>query len=148
EYADLRVRFTFEAGYQSLLDGGEADQLAAEMLPVLAEAEGELTAEEAARRTYRAAQEAEPVLERLVDAQLLESPAPGRYRFHPLLRLFALEQAGLPVLLADRPPPARHASGHRLPDRRGFLDRKLSARRPAQPRLGEPHLTDQRLPGP
>ena len=33
------------------------------------------------------------VLERLVDAQMLESPAPGRYRLHDLLRLFAGELA-------------------------------------------------------
>ncbi|MEV4107855.1 BTAD domain-containing putative transcriptional regulator [Nonomuraea sp. NPDC049695] len=33
--------------------------------------------------------EAESVLESLVDASLLEAPAPGRYRFHDLLRLFA-----------------------------------------------------------
>ncbi|MEV0262110.1 NB-ARC domain-containing protein [Streptomyces sp. NPDC050617] len=148
EYADLRVRFTFEAGYQCLLDGGETDHLAAETLPVLAEAEGELTAGEAARLTHRAAREAEPVLERLVDAQLLESPGPGRYRFHPLLRLFALEQAGLPVLLADRPPAAGHPTGHGPPPGRRFLDRKLSARRPARARPGEPRLTERRLPGP
>ncbi|MGW4661884.1 AfsR/SARP family transcriptional regulator [Streptosporangium sandarakinum] len=33
--------------------------------------------------------DAEEVLESLVDASLLEAPAPGRYRFHDLLRLFA-----------------------------------------------------------
>ncbi|MFB4269552.1 BTAD domain-containing putative transcriptional regulator [Nonomuraea sp. GTA35] len=33
--------------------------------------------------------EAEEVLESLVDASLLEAPAPGRYRFHDLLKLFA-----------------------------------------------------------
>jgi DNA-binding SARP family transcriptional activator/tetratricopeptide (TPR) repeat protein len=36
---------------------------------------------------------AERDLERLADAQLLETPAPGRYRFHDLLRLFARERA-------------------------------------------------------
>jgi tetratricopeptide (TPR) repeat protein len=35
----------------------------------------------------------EAVLERLVDTCLLESPAPGRYRFHDLLRLFARQCA-------------------------------------------------------
>jgi hypothetical protein len=34
-----------------------------------------------------------PALELLVDAQLLESPAPGRYRLHELLRLLARELA-------------------------------------------------------
>ncbi|MEU9832189.1 BTAD domain-containing putative transcriptional regulator [Streptosporangium sp. NPDC048047] len=33
--------------------------------------------------------DAEDLLESLVDASLLEAPAPGRYRFHDLLRLFA-----------------------------------------------------------
>ncbi|NUP00196.1 MAG: tetratricopeptide repeat protein [Nonomuraea sp.] len=33
--------------------------------------------------------EAEELLESLVDASLLEAPAPGRYRFHDLLKLFA-----------------------------------------------------------
>ncbi|HEX8067034.1 MAG TPA: tetratricopeptide repeat protein [Thermoleophilaceae bacterium] len=42
-------------------------------------------------------------LEKLVDAQLLESPAPTRYRFHDLLRLFARER------LAQRPSGERQA---------------------------------------
>nr|WP_062340978.1 AfsR/SARP family transcriptional regulator [Herbidospora sakaeratensis] len=37
--------------------------------------------------------ETEDVLESMVDVSLLEAPAPGRYRFHDLLRLFARRQA-------------------------------------------------------
>ncbi|MEU6409623.1 BTAD domain-containing putative transcriptional regulator [Microbispora sp. NPDC046933] len=37
--------------------------------------------------------EAEDVIESLVDASLMEAPAPGRYRFHDLLKLFARRQA-------------------------------------------------------
>jgi transcriptional regulator with XRE-family HTH domain/tetratricopeptide (TPR) repeat protein len=37
---------------------------------------------------------AEPVLERLVDLNLLESVAPGRYRLHDLIRAYARERAG------------------------------------------------------
>jgi NB-ARC domain. len=37
--------------------------------------------------------ETEDLLESLVDASLLEAPAPGRYRFHDLLKLFARRQA-------------------------------------------------------
>ncbi|GAA0435031.1 regulatory protein AfsR [Acrocarpospora corrugata] len=37
--------------------------------------------------------ETEDVLESLVDASLLEAPAPGRYRFHDLLKLFARRQS-------------------------------------------------------
>jgi tetratricopeptide (TPR) repeat protein len=33
------------------------------------------------------------LLERLVDAQLLETPSPGRYQFHDLMRLYAHQQA-------------------------------------------------------
>src|SRR5262249_40015515 len=40
---------------------------------------------------------ARELLERLVDAQLLESPCPGRYRFHDLVRLFARERAAAVV---------------------------------------------------
>ncbi|WP_433590729.1 BTAD domain-containing putative transcriptional regulator [Nocardia sp. CA-145437] len=38
--------------------------------------------------------QAELVCESLVDLSLLETPAPGRYRFHDLLRLFAARLAG------------------------------------------------------
>ncbi|MEV0465974.1 BTAD domain-containing putative transcriptional regulator [Nocardia tengchongensis] len=38
--------------------------------------------------------QAELVCESLVDLSLLETPAPGRYRFHDLLRLFAAQRAG------------------------------------------------------
>ncbi|BEK87564.1 NB-ARC domain-containing protein [Nocardia seriolae] len=45
--------------------------------------------------------QAELVCESLVDLSLLETPAPGRYRFHDLLRLFA---AGLAGNVASRDP--------------------------------------------
>ncbi|MGH3422612.1 MAG: tetratricopeptide repeat protein, partial [Streptosporangiaceae bacterium] len=46
---------------------------------------------------------AEDALEVLVDTHLLESPAPGRYRFHDLLRVYATEraEAGLPAAERD-----------------------------------------------
>ncbi|MFF4820819.1 BTAD domain-containing putative transcriptional regulator [Kitasatospora sp. NPDC001309] len=47
-------------------------------------------------------EDAEEVLESLVDAALLESPQPGRYRYHELLRNYA-EQRLLPH---ERPPVA------------------------------------------
>ncbi|MFF3766292.1 tetratricopeptide repeat protein [Streptomyces sp. NPDC001922] len=45
----------------------------------------------------------EYLCEALVDASLLQSPAPGRYRYHDLLRLFARESAadGLPAAERD-----------------------------------------------
>lgn len=51
------------------------------------------------------------VLERLVDTQLVESPALGRYRLHDLLRLFAAERTK-----AEDAPDERHASLARLLD--------------------------------
>ena len=48
-------------------------------------------------------------LEVLVDAQLLQSPAPERYRFHDLLRAYAAERA-----VAEEPPPDREAAVGRL----------------------------------
>jgi DNA-binding SARP family transcriptional activator/tetratricopeptide (TPR) repeat protein len=41
----------------------------------------------------RPIEDAERALERLVDARLLETTAPGRYRLHDLLRLYARERA-------------------------------------------------------
>ncbi|MFI1970749.1 hypothetical protein BLA24_09455 [Streptomyces cinnamoneus] len=55
--------------------------------------------------------EAEPLCESLVDASLLESPAPGRYRFHDLLRLHARARAE-----AEVPPRERAAALRRLLD--------------------------------
>ena len=48
-------------------------------------------------------------LEVLVDAQLLQSPAPDRYRFHDLLRAYAAERA-----LAEEPGPGREAAVRRV----------------------------------
>jgi DNA-binding SARP family transcriptional activator len=45
---------------------------------------------------------AERVLERLVDAQLVETPAPGRYQLHDLLRLYARELAGRHLRESER----------------------------------------------
>jgi DNA-binding SARP family transcriptional activator len=45
---------------------------------------------------------AEDALEVLVDTHLLESLAPGRYRFHDLLRVYAAERAAADLLAAER----------------------------------------------
>ena len=44
---------------------------------------------------------AEDALEVVVDAHLLESPAPGRYRFHDLLRVYAAERAAADLPAAE-----------------------------------------------
>ena len=48
-------------------------------------------------------------LEVLVDAQLLQSPSPDRYRFHDLLKTYAAERA-----LAEEPAPDREAAVRRV----------------------------------
>ena len=58
-----------------------------------------------ARLLDQPADESERVLERLVDTQLLQTPSPGRYRLHDLLRLYAREQA-----VQRHPEPDRAAA--------------------------------------
>jgi tetratricopeptide (TPR) repeat protein len=57
---------------------------------------------------------AEHLLERLVDAQLLESPAPRRYRLHDLLRLFARELAADGLTGAEQAAALTRALGFYL----------------------------------
>ncbi|MEZ0112538.1 DNA-binding SARP family transcriptional activator [Catenulispora sp. EB89] len=81
---DLSVPACFAIGYQQL--GTETARafrlLAALDLP-------ELSAEFAAAALGLAELPAEDVLEALVDAALLETPRPGRYRYHDLVRVYA-----------------------------------------------------------
>ncbi|MFC7307818.1 helix-turn-helix domain-containing protein [Streptomyces monticola] len=90
---DLDMRAALRAGHQALLDRGHPGRAAARTLPLLASVQGELTLHDAMNRTGGALPETETeaALEELVDVQLLDSPAPERYRFHPLTRLFARE---------------------------------------------------------
>jgi hypothetical protein len=67
-------------------------------------------------------QRADDLLETLTDLSLLECSAPGRYRFHDLLRLFALNRAGRP--------------GERARALRSLLDHYLVAARGAAGALG------------
>jgi tetratricopeptide (TPR) repeat protein len=53
-------------------------------------------------------------LELLVDAQLLETPSPGRYRMHDLLRLFAREHANTDEAESDRRQALGRALAHCL----------------------------------
>lgn len=97
---ELAVRSSFLLSYQGL---GVAESRMFRMLGLL---DGpDATPGVAAALTQDTPRGAEAILERLVDAQLVETPAPGRYRFHDLLRLFAREQAE-----ADEAEPARQAA--------------------------------------
>lgn len=81
---DLAVKATFELGYGQL---EPAQQRAFRLLGLPDGPDISLAA--AAAVLDRPEQDTEDLLEALVDCSLLESAAPGRYRFHDLVRLYA-----------------------------------------------------------
>ncbi|HEY7199236.1 MAG TPA: tetratricopeptide repeat protein [Candidatus Dormibacteraeota bacterium] len=97
---ELAVRVSFDVSLHAL---GEGDAAAFALLSL---PDGpDLGVETAARLLDATAPAAAALLERLVDAQLLETPRPGRYQFHDLVRLHARARA------ADRhAAPARSAA--------------------------------------
>jgi DNA-binding SARP family transcriptional activator len=96
---DQAVKATFELGYSQL----EAEQARAFRLLGLADGP-DISLPAAAALLDRTPEDAEDLLEALVDTSLLESAAPGRYRFHDLLRLYArtcAERDELPPVLRE-----------------------------------------------
>jgi DNA-binding SARP family transcriptional activator/Flp pilus assembly protein TadD len=95
ELAELGIRASFQVSYQDLASSADPlDRAAAgafSLLGVLDSPDVGVTV--AARLLGQPQQVAERVLERLVDAHLLETPSPGRYRLHDLLRLYTRELA-------------------------------------------------------
>ncbi|MEU5809738.1 BTAD domain-containing putative transcriptional regulator [Streptomyces sp. NPDC047718] len=81
---DLAVKATFELGYGQL---EPAQQRAFRLLGLADGPDVSLAA--AAAVLDRPEHDTEDLLEALVDCSLLESAAPGRYRFHDLVRLYA-----------------------------------------------------------
>ncbi|MFD4828619.1 BTAD domain-containing putative transcriptional regulator [Streptomyces uncialis] len=81
---DLAVKATFELGYGQL----EPNQARAFRLLGLADGP-DLSLAAAAAVLDLPQDDTEDLLEALVDTSLLESAAPGRYRFHDLVRLYA-----------------------------------------------------------
>jgi DNA-binding SARP family transcriptional activator/tetratricopeptide (TPR) repeat protein len=102
---NLAVRASYEVAYQSL--SGPADPARAFRLMGLLDGPT-VGLEAAAALLGRPAGLAEEALEQLVDVQLLQSPAPGRYRFHDLLRVYAAERAD-----AEEPPAERDEARRR-----------------------------------
>ncbi|WP_067137680.1 AfsR/SARP family transcriptional regulator [Microtetraspora malaysiensis] len=85
---NLAVSATFALGY------GQLDPQQARAFRLLSLPTGsDISALAAAAVLDMSQGPAEDLLESLVDASLLEAPAPGRYRFHDLLKLFARRQA-------------------------------------------------------
>jgi tetratricopeptide (TPR) repeat protein len=95
QLAEMGVRASVGVSWQQLADSTDAvDRAAIEALPMLGVLDGPDVGVPVADRLLDQPDGAsEIVLERLVDAHLLESPRPGRYRLHDLLRLYACEQA-------------------------------------------------------
>ncbi|MGW0869842.1 AfsR/SARP family transcriptional regulator [Streptomyces sp. NPDC002740] len=104
---DLAVKATFELGY------GALEPAQARAFRLLGLADGPDTSLAAAAAVLDLpVEDTEDLLESLVDTSLLESAAPGRYRFHDLVRLYARA-------CADRdewPPGERGAALSRLLD--------------------------------
>ena len=106
ELAGTGVRASFTVSVEQLRAGPDpTDRSAAAAFGLLGLPDGpELGIPAAARLLDQPEQAAERVLERLADAHLVETPAPGRYRLHDLLRLYARE------LAQQHPRPRRAAA--------------------------------------
>ncbi|MET7428182.1 BTAD domain-containing putative transcriptional regulator [Streptomyces flaveolus] len=104
---DLAVKATFELGY------GQLEPPQARAFRLLGLADGpDISLAAAAAVLDLPAEETEDLLESLVDTSLLESAAPGRYRFHDLVRLYARACAERD----EWPPSEREAAMSRVLD--------------------------------
>ncbi|MDN3292988.1 BTAD domain-containing putative transcriptional regulator [Streptomyces ficellus] len=104
---DLAVKATFELGY------GQLEPAQARAFRLLGLADGpDISLAAAAAVLDLPVQEAEDLLESLVDTSLLESAAPGRYRYHDLVRLYARACAERD----EQPPGERDLALSRLLD--------------------------------
>ncbi|MDH6518395.1 DNA-binding SARP family transcriptional activator [Streptomyces sp. SAI-135] len=104
---DLAVKATFELGY------GQLEPAQARAFRLLGLADGpDISLAAAAAVLDLPVEDTEDLLEALVDTSLLESAAPGRYRFHDLVRLYARACAERD----EWPPSERAAALSRLLD--------------------------------
>jgi tetratricopeptide (TPR) repeat protein len=107
----LAVHAAFDVSLRVLHESDDrVDQASALAFGLLSLPDGpNLSLEAAAQLLGLDETQTEMLLERLIDAQLLHSPAPGRYQMHDLLRLFAREK-----LRHQERPAARRAALGRL----------------------------------
>ncbi|MFH8452540.1 AfsR/SARP family transcriptional regulator [Streptomyces fungicidicus] len=104
---DLAVKATFELGY------GQLEPAQARAFRLLGLADGpDISLAAAAAVLDLPVEDTEDLLESLVDTSLLESAAPGRYRFHDLVRLYARACAERD----EQPPGEREAALSRVLD--------------------------------
>jgi tetratricopeptide (TPR) repeat protein len=93
----LEVEATFHLGY------GQLDATSARAFRLMSLPEGPgLSLPAAAALVGEPEPSAEPVVERLVDLNMVASPAPDRYAYHDLLRLFARQRAAQTDSKQDR----------------------------------------------
>lgn len=134
---DLAVTATFQLGY------GQLQPYQARAFRLLGLADGsDISLPAAAALLDMDVHNTEDALESLVDTSLLDSAAPGRYRYHHLVRLFARACAERD----EQPPEDREAALSRLLD--FYL--ATAARAYAQERPGDrlvDHLTPTDHPG-
>jgi DNA-binding SARP family transcriptional activator/tetratricopeptide (TPR) repeat protein len=94
ELDGLAVRASLQMAYRELHDGCPTGVDAAQAFRLLALLDGaDVGVPVVTALLGQPSQAVEAALERLLDANLLESSAPARYRFHDLVRLFARECA-------------------------------------------------------
>ncbi|MEV0777309.1 AfsR/SARP family transcriptional regulator [Streptomyces sp. NPDC050433] len=104
---DLAVKATFELGY------GQLEPAQARAFRLLGLADGpDISLAAAAAVLDLPPHKTEVLLESLVDTSLVESAAPGRYRYHDLVRLYARACADRD----EQPPTGKDLALHRLLD--------------------------------
>jgi DNA-binding SARP family transcriptional activator len=108
---DLAVRASFQVSFASLPANAQADGIApADAFRLLGLWQGPSISSAAAAALFGTSEYVtEDALEALVDAHLLESTSPDRYKFHDLLRVYSSERA-----VADLSGPDRDAALGRL----------------------------------
>jgi DNA-binding SARP family transcriptional activator len=108
---DLAVRASFQVSFTSLPAGARPDGFApADAFRMLGLWHGPSISSAAAAALFGTSEDAAiDALEALVDAHLLESKSPDRYKFHDLLRVYSSERA-----VADLSGPVRDAAIRRL----------------------------------
>lgn len=141
QVGDLEVRASFQVSYDSLRAGRHWAG-PARVFRLLGLWHGQQVSLPAAAALVGEREENVAVaLETLVDANLLQSPAPDRYQFHDLLRLFATERAQ-----AEEPPEGRRAAVARL--LQWYLGMAMAAADTLSPHRYRIPSDDPRAPGP
>lgn len=138
--ADLTVRAVFHLTYSGL-PKPQTDEAVdpRHAFRLLGLAPKEISLPAAAALLGQRADDTEAALELLVDHHLVDSPAPGRFGLHDLLRLYAREQAAQEDGEADQQAAVRRMTGWYLAGL-AAADRLLlpNVRRPALPEA-DPH---------